>query len=193
VRLFEGRLATFAFPLSVEEFKQEIYRKKCLAVVGGAPSRFGAIGEEHFCDLSLPKLLEITASERIFCWFKVRRGACCPLRGPPAPCTCPFPRMVTHGQHSACVQLRDGSISSVEVDTPEAALTAHAAGASLYFRSSQEAADVLVGAMSRDVGLSFAALQVGWGNRRHPTCRHSDPCLFPDPCSCVACACMAAT
>ncbi len=55
-------------------------------------------------------------------------------------------------------QVADGSIASVEVDTPEAALTCHGAGASLYFRSPQEASDVLVAAMSRDVGMAFGSV-----------------------------------
>ena len=120
----DGLLASFVYPMGVSEFKDRVYRRKCLAVHGGGTARLQAMCDEYFCEGKLAKLLEVTASEHIFCWFKQR----------------------------------DGSISSIEVDSPAAALTSHGAGASLYFRSSQQAADALVGAMSRDLGMSFAGV-----------------------------------
>jgi hypothetical protein len=56
-----------------------------------------------------------------------------------------------------CVWMAGG----LQVEEPEAALTCHAAGSSLYFRSSQDAADVLVAAMNADVGMGFAGYQSG--------------------------------
>jgi hypothetical protein len=120
----DNLLASFVHPMSVADFKDRVYRRKCLVVHGGGEARTNRLAEEFFCGQRLPKLLEETASEHIFCWLKQR----------------------------------DGAISSIEVDTPEAALTAHGAGASLYFRSSQESADALVGAMAADVGMSFAGV-----------------------------------
>lgn len=51
----------------------------------------------------------------------------------------------------------DGAIHSIDVESPAHALICHKAGASLYFRSSEQAEDVLVRAMSRDAQMNASA------------------------------------
>lgn len=53
---------------------------------------------------------------------------------------------------------QDGAIETIHLDDAEQAMVCHRAGASLYFRSSQEAADALVSAFNHDVGINFAGL-----------------------------------
>jgi len=132
-------LAQLVFPLTPAAFVQRYYRSRVLATHGPA-SRYDPVAE-HLHGLSLPKLLEDSPSEAIHVWVARQLGGSGDIAATPN---------VAGGS--------DGGAESFKTDDAAAALTCYRAGASLYFRAPEEVSDVLVTALSQQLGMSFGSL-----------------------------------
>jgi hypothetical protein len=123
-------LAQLCHPLTPERFFRRHWRSRALAVHGGR-RRFAALIRKHLLDLKLSKLLEASPSEEIHVWFAAsQQGA----------------------------DQSHGANESIKTPDPQVAIACHRAGGSLYFRAPPEASELLVTAVSQQVGMSFGAL-----------------------------------
>ena len=67
-------LEAYLHPVSVQQFFREHFTRKCLVLRGGGKERLGGLMSRHLYNLSLPQLLQHTASEEISAWFKPGQG-----------------------------------------------------------------------------------------------------------------------
>ena len=136
VGAFDGRrlplLAQLVHPLAPHKFVQAVYRQRVYATHSSA-RRFEPL-VERLHRLSLARLLQDTPSEAIHVWVSGRLG------GRP-------------GEQSG-----GGRAESFKTEDAEAALACHRAGGSLYFRAPEEVSDLLVTALSQQLGMSYGAL-----------------------------------
>lgn len=122
-------LAQLVHPLTPKQFFKRCWRSSALVVHGGR-RRFAALIKERLLGLRVPQLLDSSPSEEIHVWFAA--GA---------------QKGEGHGANE-----------SIKTPDPHVALACHRAGGSLYFRAPQEVSELLVTALSQQVGLSFGAL-----------------------------------
>lgn len=150
-------LAQLVHPLSPDAFVQRIYRSRVLAT-HGPPSRYAALAE-RLHRLSLRKLLEHTPSDAIHVWVARQLGG--HGRGPPpaaAPSSARVSEELGRSESRPASPGGVGRAESFKTDDASAALTCHRAGASLYFRAPEDVSDLLVTALSQQLGMSFGAL-----------------------------------
>ena len=131
--------------MSATTFLSSLYKKRAFAITNRPLDRFQNIITNHLYQLHIPALLDTTASEQIFVWAKA-----------------------ADSQSSS--SSTSTTIESFELDSTSqtrAAELLHSSGASLYFRSSQEMADVYVRAMSAGVGMNYGGVYaVGGGTTK---------------------------
>lgn len=123
-------LAQLCHPLTPALFLRRHWRQKALAVHGGR-GRIVALVRERLHRLSVRRLLRESPSEEVHVWFA---------------------RGLAGGGGAR------GANQSIKTADREAALACHRAGGSLYFRAPEELSELLVTALSQQVGLSFGAL-----------------------------------
>jgi len=128
-------LERLVYPMPAGEFMRDVWTRKAL-VVRGAAARLDSLKANYLFDLDVREMLENTASEKIFAWLPGRPAA--------AP------------GETGQAEDRDGPIGSVELGSADDGMTAFESGASLYFRSSQRAADRWIPALTESMGLGFA-------------------------------------
>lgn len=163
-----GLLQSWIYPCTVPQFFRDIWKQRAFVVNNGGTARVAYLISNYMFNLDLDTLLSETASEQIFVWMKAKAEekssgtvvSTRPKRGRK-------PVGDAHAEHIRhAVSTGDSSnaadgISSFELDSSnpgalQAAKICYDAGASLYFRSSPEMAQVFVTAMTRAVGLDFA-------------------------------------
>eukprot|EP01117_Protostelium_nocturnum_P013424 TRINITY_DN5004_c0_g1_i1.p1 TRINITY_DN5004_c0_g1~~TRINITY_DN5004_c0_g1_i1.p1 ORF type:complete len:611 (-),score=215.35 TRINITY_DN5004_c0_g1_i1:63-1895(-) len=131
-------LESLLWPVSPSHFFQNVWKKRAYASLlkDENRARMEDLIRDHLHDLNLEKLLKTTASESIFVWMR-------PLE-------------------SILGKVMEGTkekIESFELQGENAissAKTCYASGASLYFRSSQDLADILVARLTDELGIGFA-------------------------------------
>jgi len=137
-------LESFIYPLSKEEFMNQIFRKKSFAsVLAPVDKRAKTIIEQYLFDLDLESLLDNTASESIFVWMKCSK---------------------VEKQENE----KEDLIESFELEgesSVNSAMICYRSGASLYFRSPEEMSRIFVRSFSQDLGMNFAAFY-GNGNSK---------------------------
>lgn len=129
----EDVLAAFVYPLTVQEFLSSHYCESSVAWLGGGLARVQPIVDGYLHRGRVEDLVRHTASEAVHCWLR---------RSAPAAAT---------ASAAAAKQL-----DSLKLEDPAQALTAHAAGASLYMRAPQAMHDAFVPAFSDALGMAFA-------------------------------------
>ena len=159
-------LESFTYPLGSGAFTQRFFRRKAVAFVGAGPDRVQQLIDEDFCAGDVRELANATASEKVHAWFRPyvpshqSNGSASAHDG--AGASSSKTRRKTSSSVSAAISDREdrptfAAIDSLKLDDAASAMTAHAAGASLYFQSSKEAASAYVPAMSECLGQAFSA------------------------------------
>jgi hypothetical protein len=174
----EGLLAAFVYPLSPEQFKSRYFRTKCLHLSAGgsqaAAARMRTLLQEHLHGGDVAALAADTASDQVHCWLRVLPEVHTAASNE-ATAAADMSRKgrrraggaVTTGGGHATAPTAPGSaapaesastlIETIKFDDATDALVAHRAGASLYMRSPQAAADAYVPAMAECLGMGLAA------------------------------------
>ena len=140
-------LSQLVYPLSPADFRGRHWRSCALAVHGPA-ERIKGLGERMLHQLSLRRLLDATPSEEIHVWLRANRD----------------PQHATASAANGAS--RSAANKSFTVAETSAALSCYESGASLYFRAPPEASDLLVTALSQQLGLSFGAVRPVWPAHR---------------------------
>ena len=143
-------LSQLVYPLSPADFRGRHWRSCALAVHGPA-ERIEGLGERMLHQLSLRRLLDATPSEEIHVWLRANRD----------------PQHATASAANGAS--RSAANKSFTVAETSAALSCYESGASLYFRAPPEASDLLVTALSQQLGLSFGAVRPGPHTKPHQT------------------------
>jgi hypothetical protein len=149
-------LEAFTYPLGAAAFTQRFFRRKAVAFLGAGAGRITELLEEDFAGGDVRALAEATASERLHVWLKpLVAAAAGGAKGSSSSSS-----SSSTSSSSAAAAAADAPpfapLDSLKLDDAGAAMTAHAAGASLYFQSSKGAAAAYVPAMSECLGQSFS-------------------------------------
>ena len=135
-------LAASLYPLPVDEFKREHWRRRAVAILGAGSARVQRLITEELCELDVREMMAASASEQIFVWMKEQPAA-------------------TATSSSTPSALAEQPITSFPLDNPsqlDAALACYNSGSSLYFRSPPALAHRFVRAFNAAVGFNFAGL-----------------------------------
>ena len=136
-------LSASLYPLTVDDFKRDYWRRSAVAIVGAGGARVEQLIADELCGLDVKELMAASASEQIFVWMKERHAA------------------ADTSSASSPSALATQPISSFPLDNPnqlDAALTCYNSGSSLYFRSPPALAHRFVRAFNAGVGFNFAGL-----------------------------------
>jgi quercetin dioxygenase-like cupin family protein len=133
-----GLLDGLVAPISTTTFRSKYFRRKCFLALGGGIKRFNKILSELFHDGDVEALAENTASESIHVWMRQHNPGASAAAGASSPTT---PTNTTP------------TLDSIRVDSAKDAMVCYAAGASLYFRSPQAAADALLPSVAEALGM----------------------------------------
>ena len=126
----EDLLASFVYPQTPQQFLARHYCSSAVAWRGGGSARLRHILDDFLHAGSTSALVRETASEAVHCWLK-REASALP------------------GEASS------ERLDSLKLEDGAQALTAHAAGASLYMRAPQEMHDVFVPALTDCLGMAW--------------------------------------
>ena len=136
------------YPLPVDEFKQDYWRRKAVAIVGAGSARVEQLIAEELCGLNVKEMMAASASEQIFVWMKERP-------------TADTAAASATSASSLSSSLAKQPITSFPLDNPnqlDAAIACYNSGSSLYFRSPPSLAHQFVRAFNAAVGFNFAGL-----------------------------------
>eukprot|EP00761_Pharyngomonas_kirbyi_P011226 gb/GECH01011251.1/.p1 GENE.gb/GECH01011251.1/~~gb/GECH01011251.1/.p1 ORF type:complete len:972 (+),score=284.83 gb/GECH01011251.1/:1-2916(+) len=121
----QNLLESLLWPISPSDFMKEIFRKKVYVAKNAPVSRFARVINEHLFQLDIESLVENTASENVHVWMKPK------------------------DDHES------SGIESFPAPDTNSAMVCKNSGASLYFRSPQEMADIFVAKIINELGINF--------------------------------------